>query len=618
VAEGRGGVVKRAFLLALACVLLLPTLAFAQYRTINVESLQIVLDTEWPQVGTVGYYPVRIDITNQGEAREIEVRAFVNHWFDPSRRSRAPRSFFGGNFDTGRADVRQRIALKSGDNKKLTLAVPIIADNESIRISFYEDGEVLDQSNYVNFQGRRYLNEAGALIVSSPSSNLAATVGLRPLASRGGPYAYTTAPRAAAGSSGPKMDHALEPSRLPNTWLGYTSVRSVVLGPTEWSELNPAQQDALLTWTAAGGDLIFADGPLEMLLPPGQRPVGIEKTDSTRPYFLGNIHLPKSWEIRDIGLDSFLTQLDSAVATPDWSLPTARSRDWAWVAERGFRLPITGVGYIPTRAYLSILTLFVALIGPLNYIYLWRRRRQVLMVLTVPLISAAFIVLLAGYGILSQGFDVKSRAVTFTVLDQNSKKAATRVSASLYPGGVTPSGGLRFPSDTAVFSVGVDGLGAREMNLDFTGEQRYTSGLLVPRTPSNFEQAMFQPARQRLNFERNGDQVSVVNGLGVPIQQLFYRDAGRTYVLSGEVAAGDRAPLKLDSSKAGIEMLRSILDNIKLTPISPIKFRQVVEQQPEGTYLALLESSPFWDPGVAKVRESESIHLVFGFPGDQP
>ena len=42
-----------------------------------------------------------------------------------------------------------------------------------------------------------------------------------------------------------------------------------------------------------------------------------------------------------------------------------------------------------------------------------------LLVLTVPLISVAFIVLVTGYGLLSEGFDVNARAVTFTVLDQN-------------------------------------------------------------------------------------------------------------------------------------------------------------------------------------------------------
>ena len=72
----------------------------------------------------------------------------------------------------------------------------------------------------------------------------------------------------------------------------------------------------------------------------------------------------------------------------------------------------------PARAYLSILVLFSLLIGPVNFWFLWRRRQQVLLVLTAPLISVLFIVLLAGYVVAGEGFGVHGRAVTFTMLDQ--------------------------------------------------------------------------------------------------------------------------------------------------------------------------------------------------------
>jgi hypothetical protein len=52
------------------------------------------------------------------------------------------------------------------------------------------------------------------------------------------------------------------------------------------------------------------------------------------------------------------------------------------------------------------------------------------------------------------------------------------------------------------------------MSLDLTGEQKFQAGLLQARTPGNFEQILFQPARQRLNFERSGDGLSVVTGSG--------------------------------------------------------------------------------------------------------
>jgi hypothetical protein len=62
------------------------------------------------------------------------------------------------------------------------------------------------------------------------------------------------------------MDVSLEPSRLPTNWLGYTTLRAVILDRGV-EELSPAQYDALLMWTASGGDLVFVDGALDTLLP---------------------------------------------------------------------------------------------------------------------------------------------------------------------------------------------------------------------------------------------------------------------------------------------------------------------------------------------------------------
>jgi len=612
---GEGPTAAR-WLLVVMLSLLFPLSSFAEYRTYDVESLHLTIDTDWTPQGAAGYFPIRLDITNLAEAREIEIYALSNRWLDPYRRGVRPRSVFGG-LETGRTDVRQRVRLKRGDRAKLTLPLPVFADSERVQIQIRENGKTLNTSNYFSFQSGRPLTESGAIVVSSASSSLAATVGLRPMVSSTPPYYAGTrgAVPGTASGSGPKMDINLEPSRLPTNWLGYTTLRAVVLGPTEWNELSPAQQDALLMWTASGGDLIFADGTVDTLLPAGQAPVGLPGRQNVRPYYLGNIHLLNSSDIRAQELSYTISQLDAGIAIPDWALPATRASDWGSIAERGFRLPIDGSGNVPTRAYLSILTVFVALIGPINYIYLWRKRQQVLLVLTVPLISAAFILLLAGYGILSEGFDVRARAVTFTLLDQNSKKAATRASVSLYPGGVAHGGGVRFDSDAAIFPLGVDGIGVRgDMAMDFTGEQRFQSGLLQPRTPNNFEQIKFQPGRQRLSFERNGNELNVVNGLGANIRRLYYREGGQIYALGKELAAGERGTLKISTFK-GPDLWG---EGLKETPISPKKFQDLVTKQPDNSYLAVLETSPFWSPGVDRVKEMGSFHLVLGYAGWQP
>ena len=186
----------------------------------------------------------------------------------------------------------------------------------------------------------------------------------------------------------------LPPSRLPTNWLGYTSLRAVILGPPEWQQLSDPQKNALLTWTACGGDLVFVDGDLRTLMPStmAATPAG---EGTARAYFFGRIHRPTSASITASGLASFLADAQK-VQDSNLALPANTARDWGAIAVRGFRLPIPGVHGVPARAYLSILFVFSVIIGPANYWFLRRHRQQVLLVLTAPLISAVFIVLLAG------------------------------------------------------------------------------------------------------------------------------------------------------------------------------------------------------------------------------
>jgi hypothetical protein len=389
----------------------------------------------------------------------------------------------------------------------------------------------------------------------------------------------------------PPLDLVIDPSRLPANWLGYTSLRAVLIGPTEWAQLNDTQKSALLTWTACGGDLMFVDGTLAALFP-GQRPSGAEP--HVRAYFFGRIHLETSAAIDAAGLPGLLAEADT-VQDSNWGLPANRASDWGTITARGFRLPIPGVGGVPTRAYLSILIAFSLIIGPLNYWFLWRRRQQVLFVLTAPVISVVFIVLLGAYVMAGEGIGVRGRAVTVTMLDEVRKHAATRSSISLYAAGMTPSGGLRFSRETAVFAIGPDGGGSREAQvLDLTEAQRYPVGVIQARSPTN----------------RGPGGLSVVNGLGTTMTMLLYRDGDTVYRTAGPVGNGARADLQAAAVDASTIVPADLPQASRLT--------YLVENQPRGSYLAVLESSPFWEPGVSGVGERGSFHLVIGWPDGQP
>jgi hypothetical protein len=586
-------------LAAAALMLLVPLTCSAEFRSLDVEALRITIDTDWAQHITPGYVPVRLDVTNLADARVIEIAV------QGTRFSRMMRSGWAV------AHVLQRVRLGRGDRVRFTLPIPVFAESENFQFEIQEDGRTLTRFGSAGFSSATAPANASALIVADPSGpfgGVAAALA-RPAS---GPTATLSMAGAASPtrSTTPMLDIVLEPARLPANWLGYTSLRAVVIGPAEWAALEDAQRDALLTWTACGGDLIVAADDQPRLTGGAHRVPDPSPNGASRPYFFGRIHRRAAPALAAAGLGTVLSDAESAQDAPHWALPVNRALSWNAIGPKGYRLEIPGVNGVPTRAYLAILILFAFLIGPINYWVLRHRQRLVLFMLTAPLISALFIVLLAGYVVAGEGFHVSGRAATFTMLDQPRRQAVTRGSVSLYAAGMTPGGGLRFPRDVAVYALGPDGNGSRdEQTLDLSDTQQFSSGVISARAPTNVEEIAFREARERLTFERGADGVRVVNGLGAIVQRLVYRSAGKTYVLDAPLADGAAAALRPGTIDASAIVPRDL-------PM-PARFIRLFQAQPEGSYLAVLDRSPFWDPGVRDVVERGSFHLVLGWPDGQ-
>lgn len=600
--------VLRRSVFLLVCGTAVATPAAREFRTAEFESLKVTIDSDWALRSAPGYLPVRFDITNEGEARVIDIVG------QGSRVFRGPRG--GGLAQTS---VRQAVRLAKGDRVRLTIPVPVFADSESFRFEIREGDRTLERFNYNGFQSHVAPADASALIVASPGSGFGTIAGrlARTITGRGGGGFVVALPgggvvSTGVGSSGgpagggPSLDFVLDPSRLPANWLGYTSLRAVVIGPTEWEQLSDGQKSALLTWTACGGDLIFVDGALNALLPSAQGEAASDPDRVVGRHFLGRVHALKSATLATAGLNNVLLAADKSREL-HWALPANSAPDWGVIAGRGFRLRIPGVEGVPARVYLVILVLFSLLIGPANYWFLWRKRRQVLLVLTAPLISATFIVLLVGYAVGGEGLRVQGRALTFTMLDQASRQAATRASVSLYAAGMAPAGGLRFARDVAVFPIGPDGTGTRDlMSLDLTDAQRFVGGVLHARSPTNFEQIAFRTARERLTFSHEAGGLTVTNGLEASIAALFYREGDTVYRLDGPLASGGQHTLSGRPAGAPLELPAHVT--------IPSKLVDLFQNLPRDSYLAVLDQSPFWDPGVSGLVERGSLHVVLGWP----
>jgi hypothetical protein len=584
-----------------------------EYRTIEVESLRLTIDSDWVPRATPGYLPIRFDVTNLGDARVIELIGYGSRYF----RSSSPSAPYGRSVGQGSMMVRQTLRLARADRVRFTMAVPIFGDSENIRFEVHEGNRILERFNYAGFQGRTPAADASMLVVADSSSpfgsiapkltrSIAGRVGSTMVYSPSGTSFGLSVPGSAGGR--PPLDYVLEPARLPVNWTGFTSVRAVAIGKTEWDQLSEPQKNALVTWVACGGDLIFVDGQLTDLMPSMPARTASDPERTVGRHFFGRIHAVTSAVLQATGMPDMLTALDASRDLA-WSLPANGAPDWGAIEARGFRLRIPGIEGVPARVYLSILVLFSVIIGPASFWFLWRRRQRVLLVLTAPLISILFIVLLAGYALAGEGFGVRGRAVTFTILDEATKHAATRATASMYAAGMTPSGGLRFDRDVAVYPIGPTGTGTRErLDLDLSDSQRYSGGVLLARAPTNIEQASFRPARERLTFTRASDGVTVVNGLDATLMHLVYRDGETSYRLESPLAPGGKQTM----TKGGVDS-----QMVPKTIAARGKFVALIEQQPPGSYLAVLDRSPFWEPGVSDLKERGSFHLVLGWPEGQ-
>jgi hypothetical protein len=586
-------------ILLLLVLLLCPALdarAAGEYRTVEVEGLKITIDSEWASRTAPGYVPVRFDITNLTEARVIEIIGQGSRFFRPTTGR--------GGGEVGGLDLLQAVRLARGDRVRFTIPVPVAGDSENMRFEIRENGTTVERFNYTGFQSRAAIADASALIVADPNGAFgSAAAGWKRTISRG--TSYLTTPGGGPRPTIPSLDFVLEPARLPSNWLGFTSLRAVLIGTAEWDQLDDGQRSALLTWTACGGDLIVVGGNLQTLVP-GVRETPGASDLAVRAYYFGRVHVPTFHALATGGgLTTALSNADK-VRDANWALPVNAAIDWGTTAAGGFRLPIPGVSGVPARTYLTILIVFSIVIGPVNYWFLWRRKQQALLVLTAPLISAIFIVLLGGYVIAGEGFGVRGRAVTFTMLDQVRRQAVMRASVSLYAAGMTPGGGLRFPRDMAVFPIS-----SRDRHaLDLTEAQRFSSGVIQARSPTNLEQVGFRSARERLGLTLEAGGVAVVNGLDSTISALVYRIGNRDYSLTEPLAAGARGVLRADGPGAA----RMVPTDVPLSG----RFAHLFGHQPEGSYLAVLERSPFWDPGLSRVEERHSFHVVIGWPGGQP
>jgi hypothetical protein len=364
----------------------------------------------------------------------------------------------------------------------------------------------------------------------------------------------------------------------------------------------------------------------------------------------------------------------AAAANPDApdelppALTIAMRRTQRWDARHGMtpdsantefaKFLVPGVGLAPVSEFRILITLFVLLIGPLNYWWLKRAKRLHLMVLTVPLAAAVTTAGLFAYAIVADGFDTRVRAHSYTRLDQQSGDAVCWTRLSYYAG-LSPGKGLTIPTDVAMYPIlpawaGDWNIGEQRDLVWSANEANLTQGWLNSRTPTQYLTVRSRKSPHQLEVLDSGDKLRVKNRLGAKIKTLLVvNEAGQIY--SGENVAVDssaalqpiarddaarlinrlvvdsmpQAPPELGSSDTDLAALQSRsrfgrfgvqynggrlsenLTGIALMDLAGLTGRPALDLPPRS-YIAIAETGPEVELGISYAKEEASFHLIEG------
>jgi hypothetical protein len=401
-------------------------------------------------------------------------------------------------------------------------------------------------------------------------------------------------------------------------WLGYSRYDAIVLTRDELEGLRrgPAEgqavRAALFQYVEAGGVLLVL-GAGELALPASWRRPQAQGVGHRG--FAGGFGLCFHIDSRDTS--KWPDELWQAVVPP-WSETSAPYRSQRSVMDANRALPIVEDLGLPLGGLFILLLVFTLAIGPANVWLLARWKRRIWLLWTVPLISLLTCTAVFGYMVVAEGWQGRARVTAFTLLDESEQRATTLGRAACYSP-LTPGDGLHFSPDTQVTAQGLDSSGASAVcDLDWTRDQHLLRGWVSARVPAHFQLRRSEARRlERLPVTREADgSLQVTNQLGAAIRSLWLADdKGHIHTASG-VGAGQRAALTRTGKVAStgspdVKHRRKYYIQTEWAGLGAL-----ATQKPEAlllprTYLAVLESSPFLEPGLASavVRPTDSYVL---------
>ena len=376
---------------------------------------------------------------------------------------------------------------------------------------------------------------AGPLVNTIPSIS-----GVRVSTSTSGSVATSSTTSSSSGSASYELiDLGFPVSAWSTDWLGYSRYDGVVVTDEDIQQMPPDVQSALWQYVECGGALLV----------------------------LGGNHLPDDWTSRIEIPDKSTGIANNRVGFGECVVSAARDASglnqiqWrqivhSWVktatpwqiqfsvAEANNRFPVVSDFGVPVRGLFLLMLVFAIVIGPVNLIVLSRKNRRIWMLWTVPVISLVTCLAVFLYATFAEGWNRYIRTEGLTILDQRVNRA-TSIGWTAFYSALTPGDGLHFGYETEL-TPQVFATTSVPRSVDWTHDQHLARGWVTARVPAHFKVRKTEVRRERITVRRGEEaRLSIVNGLGADIAQIWLADADGTIYFGKNISAGAEAELKL-------------------------------------------------------------------------
>lgn len=417
--------------------------------------------------------------------------------------------------------------------------------------------------------------------------------------------------------SGSSPGFALALSEFPvsqwsQQWLSYSRYNGVLMTGQEWATLPAGVRRALLEYVRCGGTLL--------LIGPGAAGDGAFDFERTQGIF----------QIADSGFGAVFatsrtdvggwTTMDWNPLRDSWRASSSSARQFGGIHGANDWFPVIEDLSIPVRGLLLVVLLFAVLIGPANLFILSRKRRQIWLFWTVPLLSLLASVSVFGYAAFAEGWTGFARIASLTILDESETLASTLAITGFYCP-LNPREGLHFDYETECTpQVDRDTYGTGSpRTVDWTRGQHLASGWVTARVPAHFLLRKSQMRREKIVFSpADAGAYEALNGFGVSLAALYYADADGQVYVAEEVPAGARHAMRRferTTESAGqaqtFRSLRQMYNGDWYGAITVVLKDPTAYLEP-NTYIAIIHEPLFIEQGLRQKRTETIESVVFG------